>query len=54
MSSIESWYAACIRGPINPYSQSRKLSEENYIINGLYERANVIDNRKLLNLGIRN
>lgn len=43
-----------IRGPINPYSQNRKLSEENYIIKGLYERANVIDNRKLLNLGIRN
>lgn len=43
-----------LKGPMNPYSQNRKISEENYFIKGLYERANVIDNRKLLNLGIRN
>ncbi|MBT5438908.1 MAG: hypothetical protein HOK92_06880, partial [Flavobacteriales bacterium] len=42
-----------VRNPMT-YNQNRKPSEENYIINGLYERANVIDNRKLLNLGIRN
>ena len=43
-----------LKGPMNPYSQNRKISEENYFIKGLYERASVIDNRKLLNLGIRN
>ena len=43
-----------LKGPMNPYSQNNKISEENYFIKGLYERANVIDNRKLLNLGIRN
>lgn len=42
-----------VRNPMT-YNQNRKPSEENYIINGLYERANIIDNRKLLNLGIRN
>lgn len=42
-----------VRNPMT-YNQNRKPSEENYIINGLYEKANVIDNRKLLNLGIRN
>ena len=42
-----------VRNPMT-YNQNRKPSEENYIINGLYEKANVIDNRKLMNLGIRN
>ncbi|MEJ6506473.1 MAG: SurA N-terminal domain-containing protein [Crocinitomicaceae bacterium] len=36
------------------YNQNRKPSEESYLINGLYKKANVIDNRKLLQMSIRN
>ncbi len=42
-----------VKSPIS-YNQNRKLSESNYLINGLYKKADVIDNRKLLQLGIRN
>ena len=36
------------------YNQNRKPSEESYLINSLYKKANIIDNRKLLQLSIRN
>ena len=49
----KSWIMQIVRNPMS-YSQSQKPSEENYIINGLYQRADLIDNRKLLQLGIRN
>ena len=42
-----------VKTPIT-FSQNRQRSEESYLINGLYQRANVIDNRKLLQLNIRN
>lgn len=41
-----------VRTPLS-YSQNRNPSEENYIINGLYKGADIIDNRKLLQLSIR-
>ena len=49
----KNWIMQLVRSPMT-YNQNRKPSEENYIINGLYERPNVIDNRKLLQLNIRN
>ena len=42
-----------VKNPMS-YNQNRKISESSYLINGLYKKANVIDNRKLLQLGIRN
>ena len=42
-----------VKTPIT-FNQNRERSEESYLINGLYQRANVIDNRKLLQLNIRN
>jgi len=42
-----------IKKDIQP-QQPPKQNYREYIINSLYERANIIDNRKLLNLGIRN
>lgn len=42
-----------VKTPIT-FNQNRQRSEESYLINGLYQRANVIDNRKLLQLNIRN
>ena len=45
--------AKMVKSPIN-YNQNRKPSEESFLINGLYKKANVIDNRKLLQLNVRN
>ena len=45
--------AKMVKSPIN-YNQNRKPSEESFLINGLYKKANIIDNRKLLQLNVRN
>ena len=42
-----------VKSPIN-YNQNRKPSEESFLINGLYKKADIIDNRKLLQLSVRN
>jgi peptidyl-prolyl cis-trans isomerase D len=42
-----------VKSPIN-YNQNRKPSEESFLINGLYKKAHIIDNRKLLQLNVRN
>ena len=49
----KNWIMQMVKNPMS-YNQNRKISESSYLINGLYQRANVIDNRKLLQLGIRN
>jgi peptidyl-prolyl cis-trans isomerase D len=49
----KNWILQMVKNPMS-YNQNRKISESSYLINGLYKRANVIDNRKLLQLGIRN
>tara|TARA_B100001093_G_scaffold99313_1_gene91376 strand:- start:2570 stop:4819 length:2250 start_codon:yes stop_codon:yes gene_type:complete len=45
--------AKMVKSPIN-YNQNRKPSEESFLINGLYKKADIIDNRKLLQLNVRN
>jgi hypothetical protein len=45
--------AKMVKSPIN-YNQNRKPSEESFLINGLYKKAKIIDNRKLLQLNVRN